>query len=181
MTMTTTPDPADAALEQALRDCRRLEDAPEHVIQRALVAWRPRGAKGAARGLLQQVLAALTFDSGAAAPLAFGMRSAGGTLRQLLFSAQGRDVDLRIAPVAAAAAGGEPDAARWQLSGQVLGPDSAGTVVLADAAGQVLGEVALSDLGEFRLPAVPAGAYALTLRFAETEVVLPPVQVPQAG
>jgi hypothetical protein len=174
--MTTTPDPADAALEQALRDSRRLEDAPEHVIQRALAQWRPRGVPGAARSLLQQMLAALTFDSGAATPLAFGTRSAGGTLRQLLFSAQGRDIDLRVAPVDAA--GGDPDAARWQLSGQVLGPDSAGTVVLADATGQVIGETALSDLGEFRLPAMPAGAYTLTLRFAETEVVLPPVRVP---
>lgn len=177
--MTTTPDPADAALERALRDSLRLEDAPEHVIRRALAAWRPRGAPGAARGLLQQVLAALTFDSGAAAPLAFGMRSAGGTLRQLLFSAQGRDIDLRIA--ATEPAGGAPEAAHWQLSGQVLGPDDSGTVVLADAAGQVLGETPLSELGEFRLPTVPAGAYVLTLRFAEIEVVLPPVQVPQAA
>lgn len=177
--MTTTPDrPDDAALEQALRDSRRLEDAPEHVIQRAIGAWRARAAPSPARGRLQQVLAALTFDSAAAPPLAFGMRSAGAGQRQLLFSAEGRDVDLRIS--AADPAGVAPEAARWQLSGQVLGPDSAGTVALSDMAGRSVGEVALSELGEFQLPAVPAGAYVLTLRLTDAELVLPPLQVPHA-
>lgn len=173
--MTTPPDPDDDSLERALRDSRRMEDAPEHAIQRALAQWKPRAAPAPARGLLQQVLAALTFDSGAAAPLAFGVRAVGGGTRQLLFSAPGCEVDLRIAP---AAPGTTTDAARWQLSGQVLGADGACSVVLAEAAGRVLGEVTTSELGEFSLPDVSAGAYVLTLRLAEIELRLPPVQVP---
>jgi hypothetical protein len=163
-------DPSDAAIERGLHEGRRLDDAPEHVIQRALAAWQPRRATS----LLQQVLAVLRFDSGTAAPLAFGMRSPGAASRQLLFAAQGRDVDLRIGPAGAAEAA-------WLISGQVLGPDSHGVVVLSGESGALVSEVALDELGQFRLPPVPAGGYTLTLRLADAEITIPALQVPQAG
>jgi hypothetical protein len=175
--MTTAPksaDLTDAQIERGLRSSSRLEDAPEHVIQRAIAVWQPRRQAAAAPGLLQRVLAVLTFDSGAASPLAFGMRSAGGTTRQMLFSADGHDVDLRVSPA------GGLQADQWCLSGQVLGPDAQGAVGLTDAAGQSAGETQLDELGEFRLPAIAAGQYTVTLRLGHGEIVLPSVHVPQA-
>jgi hypothetical protein len=169
-------DPHDAAIEQALRASRGLEDAPEHVIQRAFTLWQPPrpAAAAAPPNLLQRVLAALTFDSAGASPLAFGMRSAGGTTRQLLFSAEGHDIDLRISPA------GEPPSDHWLLSGQVLGPDSQGHVTLTDALGQEAARSALNEWGEFKLPQVAGGEYTVTVRLGEREIVLPAVLVRQA-
>jgi hypothetical protein len=165
----------DASVEHALRASRRLEDAPEHVIQRAFAAWQPRRAAApAAPSLLQRVVAALTFDSAGASPLAFGMRSAGGTTRQLLFSAEGHDIDLRISPDA------DPPSGHWLLSGQVLGPDSQGHVTLTDTLGQEAAQSALNEWGEFKLPQVAGGEYTVTVRLGEREIVLPAVLVRHA-
>jgi hypothetical protein len=175
--MSTAPDPrdpSDAALERALRDSRRLDDAPEHVIQRALNVWQARRQSQAEPSLLQRVLAALTFDSGGASPLAFGMRSAGSATRQLLFSAEGHDIDLRISPA------GDPPTDHWLVSGQVLGPDSEGVVVLTDENGATAGESPLNELGEFRLPRVRTGEYTVTVRLSGREIVLPAVRVQPA-
>jgi hypothetical protein len=116
-------------------------------------------------------VAALTFDSAGASPLAFGMRSAGGAMRQLLFSVEGHDIDLRISPA------GDPPAGLWLLSGQVLGPDSQGTVTLTDAQGQEAGQSALNEWGEFKLPPVAGGEYTVSVRLGEREIVLPAVPV----
>jgi hypothetical protein len=175
--MTSAPDsrdPSDAAFERVLRDSRRLDDAPEHVIQRALNVWQPRRQAQAEPSLLQRVLAVLTFDSAGASPLAYGMRSAGGTTRQLLFSAEGHDIDLRISPA------GDPPSDHWLLNGQVLGPESQGTVTLTDALGQAAGQAALNEWGEFKLPQVADGEYTVTVRLGEREIVLPAVLVRQA-
>jgi hypothetical protein len=175
--MNTPSSPQDAALEQALRASRALEDAPESLIQRtvsavqALQATRAQPAP-AAPGLLQRVMAALAFDSAAAPALAQGVRSGGPASRQLLFTAQGHDVDLRIT----AAVPGAGD--WWLLAGQVLGPQSQGQVSLADATGAVVTQCALSDMGEFRLAAVSRGRYTLNIRLGTVEVVLPELSVP---
>ena len=175
--MTTPVDPDDTALEHRLRASRQLEDAPEAVIQRATALWqrpaRPASAGSAAEapGLLPRLIAALGFDSSAASPTALGVRAAGAATRQLLYNVEGHGIDLRIA-----AAGDQ-----WAFSGQVLGPDSYGSAVLADAQGQAVGEAPLDELGEFRLPAVAAGRYTLTFRLRSVEIVLPPIDVPQAA
>ncbi|MDO9095869.1 MAG: carboxypeptidase-like regulatory domain-containing protein [Rubrivivax sp.] len=174
MTTVRTPaDPTDSDIELSLRSSRRLEGAPEHVIQRAIATWMPRHQAAAAPGPVARLLAVLTFDSGAASPLAFGTRSAGGTTRQMLFSAQGHDVDLRVSPA------GGPQADHWLLSGQVLGPEARGAVALTDALGETVGETTLDELGEFRLPAITPGQYTVTLRLGISEIVLPSILVPQ--
>lgn len=167
-------DPTDADLERSLRSSRRLEDAPERVIQRAIAAWQPRRQAAAAPGLVERLLAVLSFDSGAASPLAFGRRSAAGTTRQMLFSAKGHDIDLRISQA------GEAQADLWLLSGQVLGPDARGVVGLTDALDQVVGETLLDELGEFRLQAIAPGTYTVSLHLGASEIVLPSICVPQA-
>jgi hypothetical protein len=172
-------DLPDDEIEHHLRHSRQLEDAPEHVIQRAFTVWQPRRQAEATPGLLPRLLAVLTFDSGAASPLAFGMRSGGDATRQMLFSAEGHDVDLRISPADESRAAAQNS--QWVLAGQVLGPAAGGDVILANNHGAEVARTALSELGEFRLPAVAPGNYTVTLRLGATDIVLPTVQVPQAA
>lgn len=162
--------PDDATLERLLRDSRQLEQAPESVIQRAIDLWVARPAATAAGGgVLRRLVAALSFDSIGITPQAAGVRSVGGDgVRQLLFTADGRDIDLRVAPAA--------DAGRWQISGQVLGPDESGTAELRCA--DVQARAAWNELAEFRFDDVPAGACELTLRGADWELTLPPIDIP---
>jgi hypothetical protein len=175
--MTPAPQPADltdSELERRLRDSRQLEDAPEHVIQRALSVWQPRRAPAAAAGLLQRVLAVLSFDSGLAPALAFGQRSAGGSpaVRQLLFTTPGCDVDLRIGRAA------EGADAPWQLSGQLLGPAAQGRVTLQ--CGSWSAQVDWNALCEFRFDAVPAGPCWLRLHSDGSEIEVGPIALPPA-
>lgn len=164
----------EKTLVRLLRASTRLEDAPAAAVDRAIALFGTRAAAAPkAPGLLQRVLATLTFDSGSASPLAFGMRSSGGAVRQLLFSVDGRDIDLRIAP--------HDQDASFALTGQVLGPDSNGTVILEGQDGSPRASAPLSDLGEFRLPPVVAGTYRLTLELPDLAIDLPPVQIPQAA
>jgi len=164
---TPTPDPDDDSLAGALRASRVLVDAPEALIQRAIDLFQPSRQR-AARGLLPRLRAVLQFDSGQASPLAFGMRSSGGDMRQLLYTLDGCDVDLRVAP-----ADGAADL--FVLSGQLLGPDSQGMVVAEHGSTDFRepARAALNELGEFRLPPLPAGSWRLTLELADRAIELP--------
>ncbi|MCU0492642.1 MAG: hypothetical protein MUD01_13700 [Chloroflexaceae bacterium] len=148
-----------AWLEQTLGLMRSddSEDAPDHVINRALRLVRPPTPAPAAPGLLQRLLASLRFDS-MNQPLAMGVRSGGATVRQLLYNADDRDIDLRIVP----------EGTLWRISGQILGPDESGEVLLHSSDVSVTAE--LNTLSEFNLPLVPAGAYNLTIRQGNCEI-----------
>ncbi|MFO1341056.1 MAG: hypothetical protein U1F53_23020 [Burkholderiaceae bacterium] len=177
-----TPDPllalGDDALGARLARAAALPDAPPAWQQRALAAWRAPAAGPSA--LAQAVeagrrfLASLAFDSWAQAPLAAGLRSAAASpTRQLVFSTEGRDVDLRIAPAAPG----------YTVSGQILGPEESGTAVLRPAgapagtdASSAL-QATVDPLGEFRLAAVAPGRYELRLLLGRDELVLPPFEV----
>lgn len=171
-TMNASTEPDDEALAQALRRSRVLEDAPEALIQRAIGVFQPRLPAQPAPGLRQRLTAWLSFDSAAALGLA-GLRSGSGpaSTRQLLFTADGRDIDLRVT-----AAG---DGLHWQVSGQVLGPDRAGTAELM--AGALHLHTDWDELAEFRFDQVPAGECSLVLRGADWELVLPSFQTAEPG
>lgn len=166
------PADPDAALADALMRSRVLQDAPESVVQRAidLFATRARPVAAAApapAGVLRRLVAVLGFDSAAVNPQAAGLRSTASAVRQMLFSADGRDVDLRIAP----GSGG------WQVSGQVLGPDAAGFVEVS--CGETFHAVqAWNDLAEFRIDGVPAGRCRIVLRSGDWEMALPELGIP---
>ena len=152
-----------------------LQDAPAALVQSAIDLWpsaQLSALKGVAQAALRLVSAVLSFDSWAQPPVALGMRSGPSDTRHLLFSAQGRDIDLRISP--------HDD--HFALAGQILGPDEVGVIELAtpfarDAATEGARVTSLDALGEFRLEGVRGGTYRMTLRMGGDEIVLPPIEV----
>lgn len=159
------------------RAVRELPDVPEALQQAAIQLWRvatPAAAAGAAaqavvQAVWRQVVAVLSFDSWASPALAAGMRSGRSPTRHLLFSAQGRDIDLRIAPTAQA----------FSLAGQILGPDASGVIELITegGAGHAARVTDLDALGEFRIDGLSRGIYRMTLRVGGDEIVMPPLDV----
>jgi hypothetical protein len=173
----------DEFAQHVHRAVRDLPDAPAAWQQAAMGLW-PAGAQTAtarwadtAQALARVVKAVLTFDSwaspGSLHGMAHGMRSARNPTRHLLYSAQGRDIDLRITPTAE----------HFLLNGQVLGPDESGRVelTLADTPHTAGRQSALDDMGEFRLDGVPAGRYVLTLHLAAESVVVQTIEVGEAA
>lgn len=152
----------DDLVAAARRAVRALPDAPEAWVQRAIDLLPVPSLVGT---LLRRLQAVLSFDSWAQPAPALGMRSAADDTRHLLFSVEGRDIDLRIVPAGAT----------WALAGQVLGPDEAGTVELAGGDGAR--RTPLDELGEFRIEGLASGRYTLTLRVAGDEILLPALEV----
>lgn len=147
----------------SMRADARTEDAPPAALAYAINVFRALRPTEAERpSLVRRVLAALTFDSAQGLRPAFGVRSGqtAAAARQLLYRADDLDLDLRIAPVAAA----------WALSGQILGATSCvgGEVELDSATLHTRAE--LNEACEFMLPSVPTGNYTLRLRLAEAEI-----------
>lgn len=168
----------DELSQQLQRAVASLPDAPAALQRAAIGLWPAESLSPLARwqaagqALLTQVAAVLSFDSWVGPMLAHGMRSLRAPTRHLLFSAQGRDIDLRISP----------DGDLYALSGQVLGPDDTGAVQLQRQAvpidlepgeGRVAHHTTLDALGEFRLDGLARGTYVLTLRLGTDEIALP--------
>ena len=177
--MTPVPPPAeDPFSQQVRRSLHALPDVPPALQRAAIGLWPAAGrahpAAALARAVLVRISALLSFDSWAAAAGAPSVRSLRSATRHLLFAAQGRDIDLRIAPTPAA-----PSNIAFCLTGQVLGPDETGAVLLTriDPPGAAPRHAVLDGLGEFRIDAVPAGAYRLTLHLGPDAIDLPVLQV----
>lgn len=166
----------EALLQAARRAVHELADAPAAWQQaaQALMPLAPPAPlapspwQAAAAAVVRRLQALLSFDS-AAMPLAVAMRSATAGPRHLLYSVEGRDVDLRISTAGAA----------FALAGQVLGPDETGLVELAidDGTGQLALVAPLDGQGEFRLADARPGTWTLTFRLGTDEVVLPAIEV----
>jgi hypothetical protein len=138
-------------------------DAPRDLIAYAVNIFAGRQASPS---LLRRIVAALTFDSAANLTPAFGMRSVQSAARQLVYSAEGSDVDLRLTPLKD----------QWVLVGQLLGENcEPGEVTLEGEAGSAV--ASLNELCEFTLPPVPAGKYKLFLRLGSIEVEVPGIDL----
>jgi hypothetical protein len=152
-----------------------LPDAPSALVRAAIDLWpaaQTSPLKDLAHAALRLVTAVLSFDSWASPGVAVGMRAVASDTRHLLFSAMGRDIDLRISPITD----------HFALTGQVLGPDETGVIELASQSedGNKLADARVTELdalGEFRLDFVRGGTYRLTLRVGGDEIVLPPIEV----
>ncbi len=171
--MTPIDHLSDDDLGHALRRAaRELPDAPLAWQQAAVALFQAPASSALAEtveALGRLVRAVLSFDSWATPAVATGMRSARSPTRHLLYSAEGRDIDLRISP----------QAEHFSLSGQVLGPDETGRIELAALgdAGAVRHQGHLDTLGEFRIDGVPPGLYRLTLHVGNTPIVVQPLEV----
>jgi hypothetical protein len=169
----------DELVQQLHRAVLALPDAPLSMQRAAIALWPSSVAQAGAslgamaQGVLTHIAAALSFDSWAAPEVGLGMRSLRSPTRHLLFSAQGRDIDLRISPAGGAALG------PFAMAGQVLGPDDVGVVELApeDGHGGTVRRTALDAMGEFRIDGLAAGRYSLTLQMGSDAIVLPPLDV----
>jgi len=136
------------------------EDAPRDVLLSAINL-----RKREKRSVLPRIVATLVFDSRSASP-AFGMRSLRTTSRQMLFSAQDTDVDLRVAV--------QND--ECTVTGQIIRDGCAsGVVEISGATGSA--ETTLNELCEFALPTVPVGNYSLRIRMADVEIEIPELEL----
>jgi hypothetical protein len=160
-------DLSDEPLIQALKAESAQLDAPEHVIQRAFTIWKPKAAEKPS--LVNRILAILKFDSFAESPISLGVRSISSSSRQILFSAEGRDIDVRISPLSSRGS------TVFSVSGQILGPDDSGSVSLESDARQWSAD--LNELSEFQFEDVPAGKYEMTVSLNDTVIVLPKIDV----
>lgn len=162
----------DELLHQLRRALRELPDAPPALQRAAIGFWPPAPAASVltgAQALLSRVAAVLSFDSWAAPALAPGMRSLRSPTRQLLYSAGGRDIDLRITP----------ERPGFSLAGQVLGPDETGRVELVrlDIDTDPARLAPLDELGEFRIEGLKPGFYSLTVHAGGPALQLPPFDI----
>jgi hypothetical protein len=154
-----------AWLEQVIGLMRTDEtvDPPPQVVARAVGLFRSRKAPDRA-SLRQRLRAVLRFDSSRAS-LAPALRSRVPIERQLIFEAEGFNLDLRV----------RPDGPMWLIFGQVFGPVGGGLVQLNGPTGTT--QTGLNDLSEFRLPPVAAGSYNLTLRLQSVDVEIAGLEI----
>lgn len=140
------------------------EDAPAGLVQYAKNIFRGQVLK---RGpsLIQIIVASLTFDSLTNAP-AFGLRSQATVGRQLIYSTETADIDVRVSP--------END--QWQIAGQILGADCPGGDVDLESE-EFSASAPLNELCEFSFGAVPAGAYKLSIRLPDILIETPRLEL----
>jgi hypothetical protein len=195
--------PDDAELARLLRhSLRTLPEVPRWASERALAVWRApvAGATAAAQpGLLQRLQAVLSFDSWQAQPT-LALRSAGQTRgarspRQLLYAVGEHDIDIRIQAQPTPPGGDETQPPCFQVSGQVLGPATGGSVTWlalgpdgqplaptpAGDAEQGARSVSFDDLGEFVLADLPTGRGLLRLRLGSATADLPTIELQGDG
>ena len=158
-----------SACDDALRRLRQLvlmmrsdtaADAPRDVLMSAINIFPPQR-----RRPLPRIIATLIFDSRNAGP-AFGTRSLRMTSRQLLYSAQEADLDLRITI----------QNEECVVAGQVIREGCVGGLVeISGATGSA--EASLNELCEFKLPAIPVGNYSLRVRMSDVEIEIPELEL----
>jgi hypothetical protein len=146
-------------LQQVIRlmETDTAQDAPRDVLASAMSIFSPAPKST----VVPRLVAALIFDSRSAEP-AFGMRSLRSDWRQMIYSAQDNDVDLRI----------RVQNAECFITGQVIrdGCDG-GRVEISGATGST--QASLNALCEFTLPAVPVGRYSLRVIMPDVEIEIP--------
>lgn len=163
----TPGDDPDALLAGALSQARVMQHAPESVIQRALAVFQARAPAASTAeppSGLRRWVAKLVPEGPGAGQLA--LRSPSPARRQMLFTSEAYDVDLRV----------EPGENGWHLSGQVLGPEVRGEVLVRGEAGFQQTQP-WSDLAEFQIDGVPAGPCRIVLHTEHWAMELPELQL----
>ncbi len=151
-----------------------LLSAPAALIERAAGIWRvravPEATVAAAPDPLRRLVAWLRFDSWAA-DAALAVRSEPGATRQLLYSVEGVDVDVRLRHIVDR----ETGAPQVAVGGQVLGP--AGPCALVLLGDGVDARCELDEFGEFAFEPVAAGSLRLIVFVGGLAIELPEFDV----
>jgi hypothetical protein len=138
----------------------RTNDAPRDVLASAINIFSQEK-----RSPLRRIVAILTFDSRNPGPV-FGVRTLPTASRQMLYSAEESDLELRITV--------QND--ECILAGQVIGEGWAGGhVEILGVAGR--SEATLNDVCEFKLPPIPVGNYSLTVRMLDRQIEIPELEL----
>lgn len=169
-------DPLDDLAGQ-LRQSRQLEAPPSWATHRLLALWPthpvapPNPATPPLRRLLAQWAQAIAGDA-----LALGLRGDPTGWRQWMFQAEDHDIELRLRPDPR-----QPEQ-RWQLQGQVLGPDCQGQLCLRaqGSAAEPL-TVPLDALGAFQVDGLSSGSWQLQVQLGDRWIDLPTLDWPDAG
>jgi hypothetical protein len=133
---------------------------PPAVVARALQAFRPVAPTASAQQIfVRKLMALLSFDSGMTP--AYGLRSGPAPVRQMLFTVDEFDVDLRI----------DSSGSGWRVAGQLLGGAAEGEVNIVGSGEHY--SAPLTELGEFVLEPLAAGAYTLSILMPGVELALP--------
>ena len=140
------------------------EDAPSDVISNAIGLFRDHGITHEPP-VLRRLIAELIFDSLNMAP-AFGVRSGPAASRQLIYSAEENDIDLRLTL----------NNEMWVVSGQVLREDCGDGRVEIDGPGGVR-SAALNETCEFVLPDVSPGNYVLRVSMPDVLIEIPQLEL----
>ena len=140
------------------------ENAPAELVEYAKNIFSgPAVNRKASR--LERLVAAVTFDSLTAAP-AFGLRSATNAGRQLVYSTDTADIEVRVVP----------ENEDWTVAGQILGSNcESGDVKLEGDDFSVAAE--LNELCEFSFRSVPGGAYKIVVRLADSIIETPQLEL----
>ncbi len=135
-------------------------DAPRDVLTSAINIFSQEK-----RSPLRRIVAFLIFDSRNTGP-AFGVRSLRAASRQMLYSAEEIDLELRITV--------QND--ECILAGQVIGEGCAeGQVEISGVAGT--SKATLNEVCEFTLPPIPPGNYSLRVRMLDREIEIPELEL----
>ena len=139
------------------------EDAPQDLVRSVIEIFRRHTES--AKPLLRRLIAVLSFDSISAVP-AFGLRSGAATTRQLIYSVEDCDVDLRVTN----------EKEQWVVTGQILGTNCAGGSVELKS-DTTFESAVLNELAEFTLPSIPDGNYVLRFRLTNMEIEVPELRL----
>jgi hypothetical protein len=142
------------------------EGAPATTLQYVKGLLRSQGVTPKP-SLVARVLAFLAFDSLTMAP-GFGLRSGTGVGRQLIYSSEVADIDLRVSP----------QSGQWEIAGQILGSShSEGEVNLESD--DFSAAAKLNELSEFVFQSVPRGTYKMFFHLPDVEIETPPLELGQ--
>ena len=137
------------------------DDTPVKLVQNARDVFRTRAVKKEASrepSFVRRVVASLAFDS-LTAP-AFGMRSQKGGGRQLIYSTETADIEVRVSP-------------ENEIAGQILGATNCENRDVNLESDSFSASTKLNELCEFSFGSVPAGVYTISVHLPELLVETP--------
>ena len=139
-----------------------LENPPANLVEGARRVFRNSQQPSRLPSLATRVIAALSFDSLVAAP-AFGLRSQTSGDRQLLYSTETADIELRVSP-------------ENEIAGQILGAICESGEVNLESDG-FSATARLNEVCEFFFGSVPAGTYKISVHLPGLFLDIPQLEL----